>query len=181
MNIKNFGLDAPREEQTMLRILADIEKRFPLPDLGLAYYRTGFSLAAAPGKVKQISALSCFVDDKEGFHAAVVDMTPDADELTMLLTHTKGNAVGFKTTYTFKPQQAVFISFDILKFFFERIPCLAGVDEAGERNVNPYYRKPLEVENILKTAYLDLPETYTQALNIKARDKSTAPIYEFKK
>ena len=179
MKIKNFGLDAPREAGTMRRILADIEKRAPLPALNLSYQVSGLNLPLGPGKFKPLPSITCSFDD-EAFHCAVVDMDPAADELTMLMTHTTGAKVGFKTTYKFLPQAAVFISYDILKFFYERVPFLDGLDAEGEKIPNPLFRKPLEVENVLKVAYLDLPEAYTQALNIKAREKSNAPIIEWK-
>lgn len=179
MKIKNFGLDAPREAGTMRRILADIEKRAPLPALNLHYQVSGLSLPLGPGKFKPVPCISCIFDD-EAFHCAVVDTDPNSDELTMLMTHTTGSNVGFKTTYKFLPQAAVFISYDILKFFYERVPYLDGLTEAGDKIDSPLFRKPLEVENALKVAYLDLPEAYTQALNIKAREKSTAPIIEWK-
>lgn len=181
MKIKNFGLDAAREAQTMQRILNDIEKRAPLPQLNLIYQTSALRLPTESGAQRMLPCISCIVDadKKEAFHAAVVDADPNNEELTCLLTHTTGAELGFRTMYTFKPQAAVFISFDILKFFYERVPTLEALDEEGVPLPNPLYRKPLEVENTLKLAYKDLPESYTWSMNIEARKPDGKPIVEW--
>jgi len=178
MKIKNFGFDAPRETQTMQRILSDIEKRAPLPQLNLVYQTSSLRLPTETGGQRMIPCISCTVNNesKEAFHAAVVDTDPTNEELTVLLTHTNGGSVGFRTIYTFKPQAAVFISFDILKFFYERVPTLEALDEEGNTLPNPLFHKPLEVENALKAAYKDLPESYTWKLNVEARKPDNKPI-----
>lgn len=180
MNIKGFGLSAPRAKGMMQRILADIERRAPLPQLNLSFRDHAFNWPDA-GKLWPVAALTCAVTGtNEAFHAAVIDMDPNDPELTVLLTHTLGEKVGFKTTYKAVPQAAVFIAFDFLQFFYERVPVLEETDEDGLATANPVFRKNLEVENILKAVYTELPETYTWQQNIEARKPDNAPIVEWK-
>lgn len=178
MQIKKFGMNAPRAEQMFQRILADIERRAPLPALDLRLHKTSMRAGSGPN-TEFIPTLTCHVGESEAFHAAILDQDPSKEELTVLLTHTNGSTLGFKTTYEVKPQAAVFVSFDILQFFFERaehlnVPLEGG--EEGEYAPNPLFRKKLEVENALKAAYPELPQEYTWKANIEAQKPDNQPI-----
>lgn len=178
MRIKNFGLDAPRDEQMMQRILADIDRRGPLPALDLRFHKTSMQLPMGHGRIAYVPTLSCHAGPDEAFHAAIIDHNVSDEELTVLLTHTNGNDVGFKSTYFAKPQAAVFVSFDILQFFFERVPHLNVLLEGTEDVYvpNPLFHKKLEVENALKAAYPELPPEYTWKANLEAKKPDNQPI-----
>lgn len=182
MLIKNFGLGAKRAEAMLHRIMADIERRAPLPALDLRYLTSAMSIPVA-GQMVPVPSISAFFGDR-GFHAMVFEEDPNSEELTIILTHTRPNSDGvaergFYTTYKAKPQAAVFVSFDILQFFLERVEHLNTMDADDNWVPNPVFRKPLEVENLLKAAYPDLPQEYTWKLNIEAKKPDNQPIVEY--
>jgi hypothetical protein len=182
MLIKNFGMSAKRADAMLQRIMSDIERRAALPQLDLRYLTSAMSIPVG-GNMVPVPSISAFFEDR-GFHALILEEDPNAEELTIILTHTRPNndgvaERGFYTTYKAKPQAAVFVSFDILQFFLERVEHLNVKDAEDEWVPNPVLRKPLEVENLLKAAYPDLPQEYTWKLNLEAKKPDNQPVVEF--